>query len=930
MAAALLRRSLVTATVAGLAMAGAPLLGTAFAATLGAPTYSPSGSTAKANRPAFTATYNVPLSGSSTASLTDTSNSNAGVACATGVSGASISCTPDSGLTDGHTYKLSVHAVNGDGSGNARDDSNSWTVDIPSLKSSSPKDGDVVASGNISVSATYDEAIDTSASTITLTNVNGNAASGTTSFSASSLGGPTDTIKLTPSRTPLPTGSYVVHVHAQANGNKAAFADSVINFTVNSNPPPAAPVVSTAGFSRNGTTHFINGGNQKSVPFAGTAPPNFRVGVLVYDKSTPGGLPPAVGSGPNDKGANTAVADCGSSMCPWQLTVDTTNTPDKAYQYYVYTYSSNGVKLPAQLDQNADPTITKDTGAPAPGQNATGSLPSASNTLTVTDQDPDPSVTFWNVVVTDSVGGTVEKDNVPAASTSSRDLNTTIDVSPLADGDLTVDTFASDDAGNLSSADEPSPLNAPNAKETVTTAVDVANSFVTVNGTNLTFPQIAGRTIALPSSVTVRFNEPVRLKVTNSAPPNSPTSPATIFAADVCVADSTGFCIGQPVALTKDQMGLVVDTSGGATPKSGSYSIVGVKAPAATTGSCPNESATNASTYNFSNCERVDTTKAIGGTDPVVSFAVDNVAPNVAFTGFSPNPVNGPSASQVAITGTADADTATVQLVIKSSGGGSPKLVNVPVTPPSDPSATSVGWTASPVDLTTVIDGTLTVSATATDQAGNTTATPVVLSPAPVLKAHLSWLTELTSNRIVTYGKLIRLHGRLTDNSGAGIAGATLTIRPRFDNKKFGRAVTTTTDGKGYWSRLIAPAHNATYWARYAGSTATGALHDAVTTHTARTRVRVRMLWISPKNGARVGAPVVLKGSVSPNKHGRYVYFYRHTSTRNFLLGRVRLGTGSRWAFRVTLPRGTSLVFVKIGNTFGNLGNRTTYRKLVR
>jgi hypothetical protein len=44
----------------------------------------------------------------------------------------------------------------------------------------------------------------------------------------------------------------------------------------------------------------------------------------------------------------------------------------------------------------------------------------------------------------------------------------------------------------------------------------------------------------------------------------------------------------------------------------------------------------------------------------------------------------------------------------------------------------------------------------------------------------------------------------------------------------------------------------------------------------------------------------------------------------------VRLGRSSRWTLKDTLPRGTSYVFVKLRRSYGNLANRTTYRKLVR
>jgi hypothetical protein len=536
--------------------------------------------------------------------------------------------------------------------------------------------------------------------------------------------------------------------------------------------------------------------------------------------------------------------------------------------------------------------------------------------------------------VTDSVGGTVEKDDIPASNATGRGFSTTVNVQPLVDGPLTVDTYASDDAGNLSSKDEPTPNNAPSDKETVNLAIDSADSFVTVHGDNVPFSQVAGQRIALPQSITLKFNEPIRSAVVDTAPPNSSSSPKTLFSANLCLADNTGFCVAtaKPVALTQDQEGLVLTPAGGASsPKPGVYSIRRVTAPAATQGSCPDRSVSNMLTTTdqsiVTNCERVDTGNGVRGTDPVLTFTIDDIAPTPTFTAFSPSLVTGATVHNVSISGTTDADTARVQLLIKSSGGGTPKLINVPVTPPSDPNAATVGWSVSSVDLSTLPDGSLTVSATATDLAGNVTPNPVVLSPAPTLAAHLSWLTESTSSRQVTYGKLIRLAGRLTDNSGVGIANAPLSIKPQFDNGKFGSAFGTTTDANGYWAMLVGPTQNATYWASYAGSS-TGAFHDAVTVHTARTLVLARIFFLSPRYGAKVKSPVVLKGQVSPNKAGKYVYFYRHTKTHNYYLGRAKLGRSSRWAFKLSLRRGTTYVFAKIGNTYGNRGNRTGYLKL--
>jgi hypothetical protein len=209
------------------------------------------------------------------------------------------------------------------------------------------------------------------------------------------------------------------------------------------------------------------------------------------------------------------------------------------------------------------------------------------------------------------------------------------------------------------------------------------------------------------------------------------------------------------------------------------------------------------------------------------------------------------------------------------------------------------------------------------DDAGNKTPAPGSQVVA-TLAAHASRLTERVRNSRITYGQITQVSGRLVDQSGAAIKKATVLVRPRFANGSFGAGTKAVTDSTGHWGAIVAPAHNATWYASYAGST-TNPLHDAASVHTARTLVRVAIRFTSPRNHARVGSPVVLKGRVAPNKRGATVAIYRHTSSGNKLLGRVKLSRTSTWAFKLRLPRGRVKLLAVIGRTSGNLGNRTGY-----
>src|SRR3954452_14225059 len=241
MASALMRRSVLTAALAAIATVASPLATAAFAAdpALTAPTFSPANTkTATANQPQITVAYNTPLiTSTSHRTLTDASAGNSAVACPVVFtnSNATIGCTPSSSLTDKHVYKVAVHAENHDTS-SKRDDSATWTEDIPSVVAGSvkPTPGTTVGNGTTKVQATFDEAIDTNTanSFVLIKNVNGNVVPGSTTFTKSANPAlptdPTNTIVFSPA---VPDGTYQVHIHVSASGNTAGFADLFFSYT---------------------------------------------------------------------------------------------------------------------------------------------------------------------------------------------------------------------------------------------------------------------------------------------------------------------------------------------------------------------------------------------------------------------------------------------------------------------------------------------------------------------------------------------------------------------------------------------------------------------------------------------------------------------------------------------------------------------------
>ncbi|HET7312662.1 MAG TPA: copper resistance protein CopC [Mycobacteriales bacterium] len=916
MAAAFMRRSVATAGLAVLATLASPLVGgTAFAAGFsGAISSDPADSsgTIAANRPTFIGTYTDNLASGSTITVKQGSTT---IACPQTISANTVSCTPAADLVDGQVYDVTSHGISAVDGSTADAPAQSYTIDIPSVSSASPADGGTLGSGNSALTVVYDEAIDTTASHVTVVNSNNNVVPGSTSFSKSGSPdptAPTDTMSFSASQS-LPTDTYTATWHAEAPGNPKAYVDTVIHFTVDTTLAPSAPTVLVAGYYNQGA-HWINADNASAVPFSGVAPKGFTVGVMVYDSSTP----PLIGSqsptnlGSNDNLATTQPANCESSVCPWSLTVDTSGTPDRNYKYYVYASSAAG-RVPANID-SGDPTIAKDTVAPATPGAVSSNLPAGSNQLNVQDYDADTSTTSWNVDVEDSLGNVHHETGLPLSSTNSGSwLDSTFSVADLNDGGLTVTTYAVDDAGNASGGDN-NPLTDP-SKESVTLAFDLPASYATVDGQDIPLSELNNSRVKAPSSITIRFNEAVEQYWTDSSGTHA-SSPVKHYA-HICLADDRGLCQGgNPPTVNDDGKGETLSLAN--VPSDGTYTIGQVTAFASTT---PDKTNFNSGSWTCDECLNSQTQ----GLDPLATFTIDDTGPAIDITAWTPT-VTPSNVTAAAVSGTAEPDTRSVQLTIASSAGGSPLVLSQDVAAPADPAATSVDWGFSGIDLSTVRDGTLTISAIGVDAAGNRTAAPGA-QVQMLLVAHRSTLTESVSSTKITFGHAVLVSGRLLNQLGSPIADAKITVRPRLDTGGYGTARAAYTDSNGHWQLLFAPSYNTRWYASYAGSTVSP-LHDASSVHTARTLVRVAIAFTSPKNKATVGSPVVLKGKVAPNKRGVTVKIYRHTSSGNKLVGKATLNRYSRWSFKLSLPRGTVKLFAVIGNTTGNLGNRTSYLTL--
>src|SRR4051794_963971 len=897
MAAAFLRRSAATAGLAVVATMASPLAGIAFAAgtALTAGTFSPANATtAPANRPAISVAYNTALSQAATKiGVVDTSSSNAVVPCSKTFSNASatVGCSLGADLKDGHAYKVSVHAVSADGT-SARDDSATWTDDIPSVTSSVPSFEGSVYKADVSnpLSVTFDEAIFPNTggvkhSTLTIFDGNGDAPNGTLSFSASSLIGKTDTISFKPSN-PLSDGHYTAALHVDGVGsggadNPAAFVDRTYGFWVTH----GAPAV---------TSHstYITSRNQSGLDFAGTAAPGLTIDVSIPDSSDP--------SGASDGAGSTTVAPCSAApVCPWAAKVDASGLHgDKSYTWYVTGTDGNDNHSTATSD-----TMIRDTTAPNAPTVTAPSPPVGSSTLHVSATDSSADVATYHVSITDTAGSPAIEHDYNANNLNLPD--TAIDVSSLGDGTLSVVVSAVDYAGNAKAASAVKPVKDVGISE------DFANSSLQIDGQPVPFQTATQHPVRKPSQVTIKFTQPVVTQWTDStlATRAAHGGNAQTYAAGECVVRQApgSSCVSTNLEPTADKRGMTVDITG--MGSDGPFAINYVAWPAAF---C--KDITNNETKD-SRCVATTGTFKLPSSAQNFVFTVDQTAP-VAPAITMPSRITSESVHAVGISGNAEPGSDVI-LTLKSSGGSTTYLAGhgSPIV------AGANGFWQTVEDLSGLADGALTVKARSIDAAGNETDT--TLSPAPILAAHASTLTEKVSSSRITYGQITQVSGRLVDQSGVGISHATVLVRPRFGDGSFGAATSAVTDSNGRWGAIVAPAHNATWYASYAGSTSP--MHDAVTVHSAQTLVRAAIRFTSPKSGSTVGSPVLLKGKVGPNKRGATVAIYRHTASGNKLLGKVTLSKYSTWSFKLTLPHGTFKLFAVIGNTTGNLGNRTGY-----
>jgi hypothetical protein len=825
MASALMRRAVTASAFTGLMLAGAPLIGTAYAAAPAVKSLTPS-PTSTNTRPQVKVTYDQALS-SGSLSVTDNSDASGANLCGSSslatnsTANDTLVCQIQTDLTDKHVYTVHGHAVNAKGE-TTDNNAGTFTEDIPSVASASPANGG--SSLGTQFSATFDEPIGSSSTASLVNNANGqNVFLNTPKFSSSSPTKPgNDTITVTPQQSPLPDGNYTITYTAYGTPglppteDKKDYGIAGVTFTV-THAAPVPPTITAAGFQRDSSTGYINNdstpgdpGFQSAVVITGTATPGNAISVLIRDtgtnKRSANNDPGNTGLGPDDARAATTTDSNGN----WRVVVDTTkagpagnntspdstSTPALTVAYQAVATATNGTPTPAV---SAAFPMVKDTQAPSPAQYtcggvtppdcATGPTNSPANDhVHLVMSDNDSSVVDFVTSAVSNGGPTNNSQEFVDARQGSSTTVTADHTITIPDGKITLTLAARDLAGNRSDDGTTDPdVNNPFTKEAVTLAP--VSAALTVDGSPVT-PALGGSTppvVHSPSDIGLTFNEPIRKVWTYDVSSN----PAKSIQATMCLSDSTGNCATSPLDVSISSDALTLQQHVPSTLPDGTYGISVVRAfaypqqscaDAPTVGSHPNTSQ-KCEGYPNSNVEGT-TPPAIGQSGVLFTFTVDDTPPAAPSVSVSPSVIDDSNLGTATVSGTAEPGSH-LQVSLASSGGGS--LILPAVTAGSDGS-----WSISNFSVGHFGDGVLTASAKATDATGNT-------GPTGTGTGTLQLRPSVPQNFFVGAGdrKLNLIWSPPAADGGSPITGYLVTVSPGNGESTFFGPTTTATSVGG-------------------------------------------------------------------------------------------------------------------------------------
>jgi len=752
-----LRRTTVILASSAVVVAGAPLIGSAFADTvLTQSSVTPANSASvKDSHPTISASYtdnSVAANLDPSSTITVSKGGTASIGCTGVVSGNTITCNYTGLLTAG-SYSIVVHAVEAANTTKTADNTTTFTVDVPTRSTSSPSTNALVGSFS-SVQVTFtdsDNTIDDAHSTISVQQIadrqdDGTYApashtplTGTTTFTVGQNGDPSpplllggdsnanDTIVFTPSGTPVNKGIYQVTLDVFGTNNdgdgttkantenpKAETKDSY-TFTLDNTPPPAPTNLSAP---------TITSANQSAVPFTGKAKPGNTIVVDVTDNV--GGTPKHVNNSGTSNGGPVQVQACDSATsCPWTVTLNVSNNGivDTASGSWTAT-ASNGVGSTA----SGPVAIIKDTTPPA-NPTVTGSFsPSNSTTLHVTGGS-DSTVDHYTLDIHDGASPnhtiptiTLDKTangGVAANGTFVKD----VDVSSLDDGSITMSIVAYDQLGNHTAIPATGAATS-SATKAVGLVLDFDSSFFKqVNLDTPSFPDVLARpnhVVQKLSQIAVEFSNPLTLNQDDqTVVPNgdsSFTAPNPYFV-EILPNGADGNRFDGTSTIGTDNRQLLVTPPAGLADGTYKLHVTAYQGP----NHCEFDSTPPPAGpgESQSDCNAYDDWVKVPNTSTPFTFTVDTQAPSApTVTTIPAGTIDGSNVGDVEVKGTGEAGS-TLTLTAKSNGGGSVLALNQgqPVTVGDDGKWSDDEDNAA---LAVLPDGTLTISATPTDAAGNT------------------------------------------------------------------------------------------------------------------------------------------------------------------------------------------------------------------
>jgi hypothetical protein len=776
-----LRRTAVIIASSAVVLSGAPLLGTAFAtSTLTQSSVTPAnGSTVQASQPAISASYTdggaaANLDPASTITVTKGATD---IGCSKTISANTITCSYSGLLTDG-TYTVAIHAVEASNPANTADNTTTFVVDVPSIKASKPAANQRVQTlPNGQVRVQYDETIDDTHSTMTVQQIADRQADGTyapashTPLSPASgspsftsgidgtaptklLGGgdanENDTIVFTPSNQPVSKGIYQVTLDVfgtdhkgdgttKADGpNLAAKNHDSFTFTLDDPLPPPPPPSGATNLAVTPTP--VTKTNETSVTFSGNAAPGNTITVDATDGSAHVNNAGSANGGPVTVTNTTCTS---STSCSWSKTFDLTSLADGTINWTATeTAPQNSTNYTGSTIKSG-PSFLKDATAPANPHVAGSFSPPTSSILHVTGGS-DATVDQYKLDITDSASPAHAIPTITLTKLNG-DINTDgtfardVDVSSLDDGTIHIALVALDQYGNSATA------SAATATKAVGLLVNFnASFFQQVNSDTPSFPTVLARpnhAVQKPAHIAVEFTNPITTSThdtnaVNQTPNGSAPNP---YFVEILPngADGNTFAGTDAVSSTDNRQLLVTPPAGLA---DGTYKlhITVYKGPAAcsyNSSSIPGPAQTPAG-----QCPGYDDWIKVPNTSTPFTFTVDSQPPVAPTIDTIPEgTIDGSNVGKVEVD-VAGEPGSTVTLTAKSSGGGSLLALNQgqPITLDGTGHGQDVENNAA---LAVLPDGTITITGTPADAAGNSGPTgthTVTLAARPSIPRSLS------------------------------------------------------------------------------------------------------------------------------------------------------------------------------------------------